>query len=121
MLTKINAFIDSIFNSPSEIQENKKQDLLDKLDVEYKLEHLADSLRDIMDQGGSNVLSQMLSKLNGLLALRLTGEHLIYIDNIPIKLSFNRFGGLESIESTKALPNKQSKHLKPALKKRNLP
>ena len=80
------------------------------------LEALSDSLSNVIDQGGTNTLTMLLNSLNSLLVLKLKGKHNLYLYNIPLELTFNNLGGLVSIETQGSLPNKQSKHLKPAQK-----
>ena len=108
----------SLFNKPTLEQAYNKHltEKLNELDIEYNLQHLQDALNSISTQAGSHVLSNTLNSLNSLLALNLTGNHVIYLCNVKVELTFNKSGGLVSLQSVAPLPVVQSVHTKAALK-----
>ena len=113
-------FIKNLGVSPEDIDQQVLSKKLNALSIVDSLEDLSDSLSDVIDQGGTNTLIMLLNSLNSLLALKLTGVHKLHLYNIPLELTFNNIGGLVSMRVLGSLPNKQSKHLKPAIK-RDLP
>tara|TARA_R110000851_G_C12897152_1_gene547754 strand:+ start:368 stop:712 length:345 start_codon:yes stop_codon:yes gene_type:complete len=102
--------------TPEQAYDQALQDKLNELDIEHNLEHLQDALNSVSTQAGSHVLSNTLNSLNSLLALKLTGKHVIYLCNVKVELTFNKSGGLVSMQSAAPLPVVQSIHTKPALK-----
>tara|TARA_R110000787_G_scaffold44901_6_gene109812 strand:+ start:1010 stop:1360 length:351 start_codon:yes stop_codon:yes gene_type:complete len=109
-------FLKNICLSPVEVEQQLLNKTLSSLATMDNLEALSDSLSNVIDQGGTNTLTMLLNSLNSLLALKLTGKHKLYLYNTPLELTFNNLGGLVSIEAQGSLPNKQSKHLKSAIK-----
>jgi hypothetical protein len=121
MFKAIKKLSNQILYTPSEILEIEFQEKLAKklaeLDITNHLELLQDAMALVVDQGGSNPLNIMLDSLNDLLKLKVTGDHTIYLCNTPVKVSFNRAGGLTGLKVVQGeLPKRDSVHLKPALK-----
>ena len=108
----------NICSSPQDVKQQGLNDTLDNLATIDSLELLSAALSNVIDQGGTNTLTNVLNSLNSLLALKLKGKHTLYLYNTPLELTFNNLGGLVSIKTGRSLPNKQSKHLKPSLKRK---